>query len=497
MLGKGKNETIVDYTSNLPNTFAKSNRTTSAKNDMFGGNAQLGYKRDFSKTSNLDLSASYNQWNRDGNSDFKQFSTYLNADSTTSSTNSFQRQISDVVNRTVEFKADYTNTFGEKHKIEAGYQGTFGWEHSPMETYSGLSQSTLLVTPSLWNTFLYNRMINAIYATYSGKIKNFNYLAGLRGEYSDIDTRSLAFGQASSDVEPHNTRYFDLFPSVFLSYQLPKDNQVQINYTRRISRPWGGQLNSFKNITDSTNISYGNPLLTPEYSNAFELNYIKTWNSHIFSFSGYYRTSDDVIQRISFMNNGLMNTTSDNIAKTTSAGTELVAKNRLFKVLNLTTTLNFYYYYLKGFEYMPSGATEAIVGNPQSNFTWNFRIIAQAMLPKGFTAQITGGYNAPQSIAQGTRQATYFIDAGVRKSIKDFTFNINARDILNSRSNSNTTLGKGFTQEAKNWRDGRTITFSVTYSFGNLKPDVKRRKENNNQDNIESENQMGAGYESE
>ena len=55
------------------------------------------------------------------------------------------------------------------------------------------------------------------------------------------------------------------------------------------------------NITDSANISFGNPHLSPQYSNAFEVNYIKNWENHMLSLSGYYRTTDDVIQRIRFL----------------------------------------------------------------------------------------------------------------------------------------------------------------------------------------------------
>jgi outer membrane receptor protein involved in Fe transport len=487
MFGGGKSTTNVDYSSDLPDNFATSNRNTARQDTMTGGNIQLGYKHEFSKKSNLDLSASFNIWKMGGMSNFRQNSLFANS----TSSSSFQRQISDMNNKMAEFKADYTNSFSENHKFEAGYQGNFGWNNSPMTTYSGLFESTLTTDTALCNTFLYDRIINAIYATYSGKIKNFNFLLGLRGEQTYMKTQSSAYGEPDNEAAPHIYNNFDLFPSAFLSYQFPKENQLQINYTRRISRPWGGQLNSFKNITDSTNISYGNPNLTPEYSNSFELNYIKTWDNHIFSLSGYYRSSNDVIQRISFMQDGLMNTTPENIAKTASTGSEMVLKNRFFKFLNLTTTLNLYYYYLQGFDYEVQSTGQHIIGNPQENFTWDIRMIAQTMLPKGFMLQLTGGYNAPRAIAQGTREARFFLDAGIRKSVGDWTFNINGRDLLNSSSRKSTTEGKGFWQEQRNWRGGRTITLSVTYSFGNLKPDMKNRNRNNQQENGEDDSQMG------
>ena len=147
--------------------------------------------------------------------------------------------------------------------------------------------------------------MHALYMTYGGKWNNLSYQAGLRGEYWRVDTRSLDFDQEfnGKPSETFEKDYFKLFPSAFISYALPKNNEIQVNYTRRLRRPWGGQLNSFRNISDASNISFGNPELTPEYSHSFELNYIKTWESgHTLSLSGYYRSTDDVIQRIRFLN---------------------------------------------------------------------------------------------------------------------------------------------------------------------------------------------------
>ena len=206
---------------------------------------------------------------------------------------------------------------------------------------------------------MYNRDLHALYATYSGKAwKNFGYQVGLRGEVYSVTTDSKHKddeGKLQGNLESLKP-VFKLFPSVFLSYQLPGDNELQVNYTKRVRRPWGGQLNSFQNITDSTNISFGNPLLKPEYSNAFEFNYLKSWENHMLSLSAYYRTTDDIMQRISYMEGDIMYSTTENVAQSLSSGVEIVGKNRFFGKLDLTTTLNMYYYKLEAFDFlMPNG----------------------------------------------------------------------------------------------------------------------------------------------
>jgi len=463
MFGDMNQNNTIDYLSNVPASYYKSNRWSNSDNSMNGGNIELGYKHDFTKDSYLDFTASYNKWGMDNTSLYNQTSFY-----TDKTTSSYQRQLNNMNRHEWEFQLDYQNKINDNTKFEAGYKGNLGRENSPVKTYSGLNESSAIFDNSLYNCFIYNQDIHALYTTYSGRISKLGYQLGLRGEYSKVNTRSEDYANKSI---PFSTDYFSLFPSAFISYALPNNNEVQLNYTRRISRPWGGQLNSFKNITDSTNISFGNPELNPEYSNAFELNYIKNWENHMLSFSGYYRTTDDVIQSIRYLDGNVMKTTYDNVAKSQSAGVELVGKDKLLKILDLTTTVNLFYYKLDGFSYLPEGSTTPVLGNASENFSWNARMIANVLLPQSISLQVTGGYNARQIVAQGTQKASYSLDAGLRKSFmnKKFSLSINARDILNSRIQHTLTSGTGFIQDSKSWRNGRQVGFTLTYNFGNMR----------------------------
>lgn len=476
MFGSRRNKNTIQYLSNTPGSFLNSTRQSNSDNNMNGGNIEIGYKHDFSKKSNLDFTASWNSWGMDNHTIYDQFSLYPDEIETTS----YQRQLNNLRNQNWEFQLDYMNAFNDNHKVEAGYKGTLSRQKSPVETFSGPTEATAEEDQALFNRFLYDQDIHALYATYSAKIYGLGIQAGLRGEYSRVNTRSMGYGQTEHDVTPYKNDYFSLFPSIFLSYALPKDNEIQVNYTRRISRPWGGQLNSFMNITDSTNISFGNPCLLPQYSNAFELNYIKNWGVHILSVSAYYRNTNDVIQRIRFLEDDIMKTTYENVAKSQSAGVEIVGKNNLFRILDLTTTVNLFYSKLDGFEYLPAGATEPVIGKPEENFSWNARMIANVILPYAVSLQVTGNYNAKQVIAQGYRKPNYSLDAGIRKNFfdKKLSLSINARDLLDSRKRHSVTSGAGFYQDDMNWRGGRTFGFTLTYSFGNMRA-KKPSKQNN------------------
>ena len=354
MTGGGDNSENIHYNSidSQKNTIYTSDRITNGDSDMKMYNLELNYVHKFSENSNIDLMVSNNQWRRDGMNIFRQSTVYTDPSQTANPL--YQTQENDIKDKTWEVQADYTNKISDMARIEAGYKGTFQRNASPVDTYTGSTAEDIRQDESLYNRFLYNQDVHALYMTYGGKWNKLSYQAGLRGEYWRVDTRSLDFdqefnGKASETFEKD---YFKLFPSAFISYALPKNNELQVNYTRRLRRPWGGQLNSFRNISDASNISFGNPELTPEYSHSFELNYIKSWESgHTLSLSGYYRSTDDVIQRIRFLNteDNVMYTTRENVAKSQASGLEIVGKDKLFKILDLTTTVNLYYSKLDGF----------------------------------------------------------------------------------------------------------------------------------------------------
>ena len=392
------------------------------------------------------------------------------------------------MNNSTEIKLDYEYKINENHRFEAGYKGDIKDDKSPVITFTDEAHTEY--DEKQYNQFRYKQNIQALYTTYSGRIGKFGYQVGLRGEYWNVKTQSYGWAEKESGKIPGFTskNFFKLFPSAFVSYEINKGQEIQLNYTRRLRRPWGGQLNSFQNISDSTNISFGNPGLTPEYSNAYELNYLKNWENHTLSLSGYYRTTEDVIERISYSsgNSRVIYTTHENVAKTKSAGLEIVGKNRLFKALDLTTTVNLFYYKLDAFEYIINGHT--ITGNADENFSWNARMTANIMLPWGISMQATGRYDAKRIVAQGYREPSYTLDLGLRKMFdQHWSISVNARDILDSRGRKTITANDSFYRYSENSHGGRTFGFTLTYSFGNMKAKKPNRKQM-------QEMQTGGGY---
>jgi len=208
---------------------------------------------------------------------------------------------------------------------------------------------------------------------------------------------------------------------------------------------------------------------------------MKTWDNHSISASAYYRFTDNVIEDVRFINAGVMENTYMNIAKKENTGMEFVAKNSLFKILNLTSSVNLYYNKMNATVYSNpyDSAIETTIPS-QSNFTWSANILANLMFSKTFSGQITGDYSAPTIIAQGIEAPEYSINLGLRKTFLDRKLSLNfmANDIFDMNRERTTTSGTGFYQKSESYFHGRMIGLSVSYNFGNMKPkqtDMKKK----------------------
>ena len=471
-------------------------------NHMYNAELSFTHKFNESGTHKLEAMVEFDKWNSDGSNEYLNDTTSL---LTSLTSYSYQYRPMKINNRHWEARLDYENQISETFKVEAGYEGRFAHENTPQSSFEyaaeGQAQrlsptdNRLQEDPFFYNRFIYDNNIHALYATANMKFGKLGVMAGLRGEYWTVDTKSIDFYQTET---PFKKDYFQLFPSLFLNYELTPTSQIQLNVTRRLRRPWGGQLNSFKNTRDASMIEFGNPELTPEFTNAFSLNYLKTWTYHTLSIGTYYRPTTDVMQRIRYQGEyegqPVMFMTNLNVAKSQSAGAEIILKDKLFRILDLTTTINAYYYKLDGFSTTVEG--QHVTGEGNDNFAWDARVLASVILPYNISVQATGNYRSRSVITQGYRKANGSLDLGLRKTFfnKQFALALNWRDVFDSRQFENYTEGPTFWRHQKNHRKPN-INLQLTWNFGNMTQQKKRPDREDSQGGLEEENNNFGGYE--
>ncbi len=393
-----------------------------------------------------------------------------------------------------ELKSDFLWKFNEDMKLEVGLNGSWENHASPSRLYNVDNNGT----PHLqqYNDFSHEEYIGALYAMYGAKFGNFNMSLGIRGEY--VNTTVSTRDKENGDYHTTDSDYFQFYPTAFFAYSLPKNNELQVNYTRRVNRPHGRQLNLFRDVSDSTNISFGNPYLTPSFTDAVELNYIKTWDAHALTASLYYKHSNDIIQHINYLaENNVMMSTYENISSRHSAGIELVAKNRIARWVNLTTTVNGYYSLMKDVYYdTNSDGTPELLSPEQSSFSWSARLMANFIAPMGWSGQLTAGYRSSQVVAQGSSMGQYTLDIGIRKSFLDNSLNLSltARDLLGSRSWRSIRTGDNFWQYSEYASRGTMLSLTASYSFGNMKGKRKKGKRGESSESMDMEGGDDFGF---
>ena len=328
-----------------------------------------------------------------------------------------------------------------------------------------------------------------MYVNFSGNYEHLTFSAGLRGEMWQIRTRSLGYGQTDADVALFKKNDFALFLSASIGWSFLGNNELKLNYSRRIRRPFGPQLNTFENISDPSEVHLGNPLILPEYSNAVELSYIKNWTDHMLSVSGYLRTNNDMISHVSFLapmasdpNVNTMYYGHANVGNMVNTGVEIISRNLLFRRLTLTTTLNLYNSHLKAWsaDYPLHDSFYAVHGDKQNRLVWDVRCMASVRLPWDMTFQTTGRYNSRRITAQGTLESDWDVEAGVRKNIGSWGISLLCKDIFNSKETNNVLYGNGYTQSIRKWSGGRTLRLAITYTFG--KSDSREHNRHNHID---------------
>ncbi|WP_143883730.1 TonB-dependent receptor domain-containing protein [Chryseobacterium binzhouense] len=480
------------------------NRITTGVNDnlAFQGDFGLDHKFD-DKGQNLALSLSL-QSNRSYND------TYI--DETKNGNFELQNIINQQTkNKTLVGKADYELPIGENSKIEAGYRLDINENNYNNDVReSTVAIQTLRFLPLYTYDALYREMFNAGYIQFKSKIGKIGYQLGLRNEHSTID---IDYANLVPDEAPLIRRksYNNLFPSVFLSYEFSKDNQLLLNYSRRIDRPRSWFLIPNPSYNDNQNIFDGNIDLNPSYVDSFELGYSISKKKLTINPTLYFRHQTDDTKMLvynekeTFTNS--LGKKEDRIVfhtKPINLGTD----DRYGLDLNFSWDATPWLKFLGNidlFGYKTKGSTlydtldnngDPIVATANFNgsgFAARSRLTTTFKVDKTFSFQLQGFYRGGQKTAFQDRKDMYALNFGASKTIwkGDGTISFNIQDIFNTRAMESTTFGQNFVRDSYMQWQPRQFAVSLTYRFkqGEKVEQPKRKKDVNS--NASGDDQQG------
>ncbi|MBS1647607.1 MAG: TonB-dependent receptor [Bacteroidetes bacterium] len=394
------------------------------------------------------------------------------------------------------YQADYVNPINEHSKIETGVRSYMQRSFSQQATYNQDSTGQMIAFSDLTNNYNITNLTNAAYINYSSKIGSFNYQAGLRFEESyykgNITNKDLSFSYMYPDNKLNKLQYC-FFPGVYLSKKLPHNQELQINFSRKINRPNFFQLMPFVFSSDNANIQIGNPKLAPEFLDMAEINYnINIWKINFLT-SLYLRYTENPITNIAYpeaSNPNILVNTYQNGKNKIMNGLDNTLK--ITPVKNLDVMLNANIFYT---DVSYSSGTQLITN---SGFSWTGKASVSYKFPANFTLQLNGNYHAPQIIPQGTTRKVEYLDITVSKTFKQkLTLTLLLSDVFNSKRYGTNYYTADYTQNLSNRRETRYLRFSVSYMFGKMDSSIfkKMKQMKKDKDNNSSDDQQGGmGY---
>ncbi len=360
-------------------------------------------------------------------------------------------------------KSDLTKAFQNDWKLEAGVKTSFVKADNDLQFFD-VSSGTPVLDNTKTNHFIYEENINAVYGNVSKKWKNFSTILGLRMENTNVTGTQITTNQTNKK------NYTQLFPSAVFSYDLNEKNNVELNFSRRITRPSYNQLNPFKFYLDPTTYKAGNPDLNPQTTMNYEFTY--SFQNKYFATLSYSKTSDNITEVIKpIIENGENITvqTNDNLNSASYFGLYLIAPVKVTKWWDMNNSANFYYGSYTG------NVSDTQIDN-KGNFTFNFNSINSFKLGNGFTAELSGNYRAREVYAYMDVQPNWSMNIGTQKKFKNnSTLKFSFNDIFFT---SNPKAQTNFNNYIENFvvkRDSRVATLSYTYNFGSGKAGQPRK----------------------
>ncbi|MDX9880532.1 MAG: TonB-dependent receptor [Prolixibacteraceae bacterium] len=370
-------------------------------------------------------------------------------------------------------KADYTKPLGDFGKLEAGLQSRID-----RETEDYLFERYNTETHTWENNELYSssmtfkRDIHSAYSTVSSKIGPLEYMLGVRGEYTN---RRIGHTKVNT---PYTINRLDFFPSAHFSYTFFDDNQLMASYSRRIDRPNGRDLDPFKSYRDQYTIQSGNPNLKPEYTNSYELSYLKRLGKSFISLESFYRVTNNLISRLSELgDDGIIYETTVNLNNDFSMGGELMANVNLAEWLLVNSSISVYKYKIED-----SSNSEEVVTRESTNV--NGRINSTLKFSQNSRMQLTGMYRGPSVSIQGENKGIFYSNISYRHDLfnKKLTATVSLQDIFGTAVSKGTASGTNFSSAYKFKREPQILMFTLSYRINNYKTENSGQSENGEMD---------------
>ena len=295
--------------------------------------------------------------------------------------------------------------------------------------------------------------------------KKIKMQAGFRYEYTDTYVHS-GFGDTFIDRE-----YGNLFPSLFLGYKLNDFNNLNISYSKRISRPAFTDMAPMLIFLDLNTAVFGNLSLRPSYSRNYQIDY----RFKSVGLSAQYSNENDVFARFS----PIIDTETNFI---TYSPNNLDKRETITAILNfpIIPTKNWKIRYFTSLSYSEvNGLVDTrLINNSITSLRFNMN--NDFNITDSFTIQVVGFYQTKRNLNNGGYMRPMGkLDISAQKKIdENIILTLNGTNLLNTmkfRPMIDTPELNLLQQAEFNFLKPQA-KITLTYNFGNSNVKTKKIK---------------------
>lgn len=366
-------------------------------------------------------------------------------------------------------KLDYAKKLANNANIEAGLKTVTTTTNNNLNVLYTNNSSWLQDTGKT-NLFKYQETVNAGYINFNKQVKKFTVQLGLRAEQTQVKGNSTNL--KNQQINNPDTSYINLFPTVFIQYQLNEKHQLGINYGKRIDRPSYQDQNPFIYVLDAFNSEVGNPYLLPQITHAIELSYTYKYAANV---KLKYAATTNYMEQLTYQNG------SNTIMTPQNAGSRKTINLSLSTPLQPTKWWSAYISaepYWQQYKTLLNGYG-INTNTTQSSIGFNGYLGNWFTLKNNWKAEISGWFNYQNTTTIYTSKPLGSMNVGVSKNCLNnkLIFRCSINDVFNTQrwqQTVNTTQLNMLTY--RKW-ESRNIALSCTFRFGNNKIKAARERE--------------------
>ena len=256
------------------------------------------------------------------------------------------------------------------------------------------------------------------------EMQNFSYQSTITGSYAEcmynrgklnISAGSRVEFEHSNANQKYKRREFTFLPAFAFNFKINKEQNLQLQYSKSIQRPYRYQLNPVISNVNLFESMGGNSQLNNQLNHNLTCSYHLTRGSDYYAFKLFYTQQTNVISQITKLDNSnLPFTTYKNAGNVSRYGATLNTAVKIFK--NLTIYGNFALYNISTSE---NRDLKPYVSENNSKAAFDISVSALFKLPGQFTSSLQFQYVSAQKHIQRITTADPLFFASIEKHFKN------------------------------------------------------------------------------